>query len=86
MNTQKGRSKFKNFRILLDIGCSSTIVMRRLIEKINPKKDNMTQWHTQAINITTNIKVKIYFTLPEISATIIVTWNYRVCDSTKGRY
>ena len=27
MNTQKGGVKFKNFRILLDSGCSSTIVM-----------------------------------------------------------
>ena len=27
INTQKGRAKFKNFRILLDSGCSSTVVM-----------------------------------------------------------
>ena len=31
MNTIRGRAKFKNFRILLDSGCNSTIVMRRLI-------------------------------------------------------
>ena len=40
----------------------------------------------QAGNITTNIKVKIYFTLPENSATEIVTWNCHVDDSAKGRY
>ena len=33
----------------------------------------MMQWHTQAGKITTNLKVKIDFTLPEISATKIVT-------------
>ena len=33
MNTRKGRVKFKNFQILLDSGCSSTIVMIRLVEK-----------------------------------------------------
>ena len=33
MNTRKGKSKFKNFRILLDSGCNSTIVMGRLVKK-----------------------------------------------------
>ena len=31
MNTIKGKAKFKNFCILLDSGCSSTIVMGRLV-------------------------------------------------------
>ena len=46
----------------------------------------MIQWHTQAGNITTNIKAKIYFTLPELRATKTVTWNYHVYDFAKGRY
>ena len=44
------------------------------------------QWHNQVGNITTNIKIKIYFTLPELSATQIVTWNCHADDSSKGRY
>ena len=44
------------------------------------------QCHTQAGSITTNIKVKIEFTLPEISATEIVTWNCHVDESAKGGY
>ena len=43
------------------------------------------QWQNKAGNITTNIKVKIYFTLPEFSATEIVAWEYHVDDPTKGR-
>ena len=31
MNTRKGKDRFNNFRILLDIGCSPTVAMRRLI-------------------------------------------------------
>ena len=31
MNTRKGKAKFKNFRILLDSGCNSTIAMVRLV-------------------------------------------------------
>ena len=84
MNTCKGKAKFKYFLTLLDSGCSSTIVMNRPISKLNPKKDNVVQWHMQAGNITTNHKVKIYFTLPELSATKIVTWNWHVDDSAKG--
>ena len=34
MNTRKGREYFKRFQILLDSGCSSTIVMGRLIIKL----------------------------------------------------
>ena len=46
----------------------------------------MMQFHTQAGNITTNINVKIYFTLPELIAAKIVTWNCHMDDSAKGRY
>ena len=44
----------------------------RYNKRITPKQ-SMMQWHTQAGKITTNLKVKIDFTLPEISATKIVT-------------
>ena len=44
------------------------------------------QWHTQAGNITTNIKVEVEFTLPEISATNVVTWIFHVDKYTKGEY
>ena len=38
MATRKGRDKFKNFSIILDSGCSSKIVMGRLVKKIRPKR------------------------------------------------
>ena len=60
--------------------------MRRLFEKLHPEKDAMMQWHTQAGNITTNHKVKVYFTLPAISATNAVTSKYHADESNKGRY
>ena len=42
------------------------------------------QWHTQAGNITTNLKVKVDFTLPELSA--MNAMKRHVDDSDKGRY
>ena len=85
MNTRKGRVKFKNFRILLDSGFSFTIVMRRMVEKICPKKDAVMQWQNQAGNITTNFNIKLDFTLPALSATNVVTWKCHVYDSARGR-
>ena len=73
MNTQKGIGKLKTIRILLDSGCGSKNLTRSLIANLNPKKYTVVQWYTQASNNTTNLKVEIDFTLPELSATIIVT-------------
>ena len=86
MNTRKGKAKFKNFRILLDSVCSSAILMGRLVEKLGPKIYYVIQYHTQAGNITTNLKVEVDFTLPELSAKTLFTCRYHVDDSTKGRY
>ena len=44
------------------------------------------QWHTQARNNSTGIKVKVDFTLPTLSSTNFVPWNCHVDDSAKGRY
>ena len=63
MNTQKGGAKYNNFHLLLDSGCISAIVIRRLITKLNPKIYDVMQWHTQAGNITTNIRLKNIFYL-----------------------
>ena len=38
INTRKGRANFKNFRIILDSGCSYTIVIRRLVGNYTVKK------------------------------------------------
>ena len=44
------------------------------------------QWHMQAGNIPTNLKVKVDFILPALSATNFVTCKCHVDDSAKGRY
>ena len=86
MNTRIGREKFKSFWILLGSGCSSTIVLGVLVEIILLKTDDVMQCHTQAGNITSNLKVQVYFTLPALSAMNSVTWNCHLEDSAKGRY
>ena len=86
MNTRRGKAKFKNFRILLDSRCSYRSVMRSIMKNFEIKEGSVVEYHIQADNITTNLKVKIYFTLPEFSTTKTVTWNCHVYDTANGRY
>ena len=86
MNTRKGKEKFQNFQILLDSGCNSMIVTKRLIEKLGPEKDSMIEWQLQAGNITPNFKVQVDFTLPAFSATNVPEWKFHVDDSARCRY
>ena len=85
MNTKKGKAKFKNFRVLLESGRCSTILMGILV-KIGLEEDSPMQWNIQAVNITTNLQIKVYFTLPALSASNVVTWNCHMYDSAKSRY
>ena len=73
MNNIHGRESFKNFLIILDSECISTILMGRLVEKNYLEKDSVMQWHMQAGNIITNYEVKVDFTLPTFSTTNVVT-------------
>ena len=86
MNTIKCRLKFNNLQIVLGSGFSSTIVIGRLVGKHSLEKYDVMQRYTQAVNITTNIKVKVDFTVPSISATNIVTRKCHLDESAKGRY
>ena len=43
------------------------------------------EWHTQAVNPTTNLRVKMDFTLTEFSVTKVVTWECHVDHSAKDR-
>ena len=83
---KKGRARFKIFRILLDSGCSSTIITRKLVKKLGLEEYSPIQWNTQAGNITTNLKDKVDFTLPTVSATNVLTRNCYVDESAKGGY
>ena len=62
------------------------IVMGRLVEKLKPEKYDVMQRHTQAGNITTNIKVILDCSLPSLSAANDMTWKCHVTDFAKGKY
>ena len=60
--------------------------MVNIVEKLHPNKNDVMHWHTQAGNITTNLKVEVGFTLTTLSMKNVVTWKSHVDDSRKGRY
>ena len=86
MSNRKCRARFKKFLILLDSGFNSTIILGILVGKLHPEKYSVMQWHTQAGNFTTNIKVEVDFTLPARIPKNVMTWKFHVDESAKGRY
>ena len=86
MKTHSGMAEFKNFRVILDSGKISAIVMGKLILKLKPKETAKTMWKNQAGKFTTSKKVNVDFCLSEFSTTEIVTWKCHVDESTNGRY
>ena len=46
MNNRGGKAKFKNFQIILDSGCSSIIVMIRLVKNIPRRRYSKAVEHT----------------------------------------
>ena len=60
--------------------------MGRLVEKPHPKQYFSMQWHKQSGNITTNIKIEVYYTLPELIPTNGMTLKCHVDDSSKYIY
>ena len=74
INTCSGREKVRNFRILLDSGSSSKIVMGNITSKLKQKKlPEQTTWETQEEKFMTSKKVNVDLCLSEFNATEIVS-------------
>ena len=61
MNTHSGREEFRNFRIILDSGISSTIVIGKLMSKIKQKKLERATWENQVRKFLTSKKMNSDF-------------------------
>ena len=48
---EKIKQSLRTFESFFGSGCSSTIVVVRMVEIIHPKKADVMQWHTQSGNI-----------------------------------
>ena len=73
MNTRRGKKNFRNFRILLGSGISSTTGMNNITSKIKCKDSTTTMCQTQFRKFTTNDMATVELLLLEFSATKIMT-------------
>ena len=72
--------KFDNLRILLDSGCSDSIAQMKYGRK-NRKKESTKKFATGSGQLKTKFQADIKFTLPELSNSKIINWNFRLTDN-----
>ena len=81
LNTRKGKPKPVTIRALLDSGGAGTLVSERYVAKLLTSKKSNTQptvWQTPAGPVSTNRKVKVQFTLPEMQDDKLIEWECHV--------
>ena len=83
INTRLGKSKFKKNRILLDNGCSGSIILEKIVHKLCMQKDTTTNWIMKGGNFQTSQKCKTTFILTEFYENKSIEWNLHI-DSTPG--
>ena len=76
----------KTIKILLDSGASASIIKYNNVEKLRLKQQqNPLKWKTAAGELSTNYKVAIEFSLPELHESRMVQWTVHVAK-TCGNY
>ena len=85
IRTSKGKDgKFKLAKVLLDTGCTTSIVNQDLVKKLTWNKGPKIRWKTTAGYFQTGNKVTIDFTLPELWEKREVKSSVHVTDQNMG--
>ena len=82
------RKHMKRLRILLDSGCSETLVNASVLGKLKTKKAQISEWKTQSGIFKTDKTCKVTFTLPSLYENREIEWKAYVeeSDSLTNRY
>ena len=91
LNTRLGKTKakhFKDLRVLLDSGCSGTMVNKNFLKKLRTKSAKEQSWTTKSGTFTTSGKCKVSFSFPEFDANREIEWDVHVdqSDSSQSTY
>ena len=83
LNTSLGKPEPKTIKVLLDSGASESLVTAEHVKKLRARgsKTKPTTWTTPAGEMTTQSKVKVQFTLPELQENKLIEWNVHVVDN-----
>ena len=72
-------------RVLLDTGCSDSLLLAKYV-KNNNKIKKPVKYATGGGTVETRYETKVNFSLPEFSDKKIVTWKFKVFESTTLGY
>ena len=86
MNTLRVNSKFSNFHIILDSGCSSVILTRNITSNLKIPNISKPVRKKQGGNYTTIDKVIIYLCLPYFNSRKTLAFKFHVDNFTGRRY
>ena len=78
----KKRKHMKRMKILLDSGCSETLVNSDVLGKLKTKKTSTSEWKTQSGMFKTDRTCKVTFTLPTLYENREIEWKAYVTEST----
>jgi hypothetical protein len=77
IKTLTGEIHAKTPKVLIDTGCSKSIINKRVVpqDTLKKKQTKETVWNTNGGSFLTNYSVPITFTLPEFASSKSVTWD-----------
>ena len=75
----------EGLRVLLDTGCSDSLLLAEYVKK-NKKIKKDSKYATGGGTVKTRYETKVNFSLPEFSDKKVVTWKFKVFESTTLGY
>ena len=84
MNLRKGKEKashMQELQVLLDSGCSGTMINKQFMTKHKVKTSSKQSWTTKSGTFQTAGKAKVVFTLPEFHEHREIEWTVHVDQS-----
>jgi Aspartyl protease len=86
INTGLGKERLKRISVLLDSGASSSVINHNVVNRLRIKPDQATVWNTAGGKMSTHGKVRVTFTLPELSPSASVDTTVHVHDRHLSQY
>ena len=72
---------FRRLKILLDSGCTATLINHSAVKTLKTSKKKTTNWATKGGNFSTSGKCLANFTLPALHKHQVITWNCYIYTS-----
>lgn len=85
-NVKNNKNTDPNIRVLLDSGASKSVICKNQILNKKCYKDSTTVWKNASGEITSSIKCKLVFNLPEFTNSRLITHKFHVMEEILPGY